>query len=642
MLKSVSDNREAKKWTLFNKVYSILKMMKKLFYFMFLSLLLVSCGDSDSSATASNDFGESSSAQEDSLDESSSSKTEISSSNSLASKSSSSGKDASSSSLTNKSSSSEKEASSSSSGSLSSSSTNNSSSSEGDYSSSANNSSSSAGELSSSSEKDLSDVSDEENTEGLVCDEEGKIARGVIDSSRVYYCVSNTDWSKWYNLGEDFFFIPVEAYVNKDFSYGTMTDPRDGRTYRTTKIGKQVWMAENLNFSTFTNGETNAVLETNLKSQTSCNKSDSDCEKSGRLYSWTAAMNLDYKYRDGRVPEGEIWLEHQGVCPEGWHIPTNSDWSELRNFISTQEGEDNVASSLQSIYGWGSGRLDKYGFTAFPVSRYYYEDEALFWSVDEYSTKQYEDRANYAYTMRLRNDSYGFETFSKTEKKSVRCLQNRGNIESIKNDATGLLSHTFERDQIFSSSVQYGSFKDERDGTVYKTVVIGSQEWFAENLNYKAITGSHCYDNNLANCDVYGRLYDRKTAKARQSELYSDVCPIGWHIPSSDEWKTLTDYVAAHTETPVGTALKSAVGFSCNDSKCETPSPTGTNEFGFSAIGAGWLILATSSNEGVVALFWMSDQKLTGKELLYRTETLDDDNFNRTLSYSLSVRCLKD
>lgn len=616
--------------------------MKKLSYCIFFALLLASCGDNDSSATGAEQLeslssntdieylsssaetsstAESSSAKETSSDKSSSSKTENSSSSVSAGSSSSQAKESSSSATT--------------------------SSATTSSSNSTETSSSSEDDLSSSSGIDLSEISDEENTEGLVCDEEGKKAKGVIDTSRTYYCHKKLSGMKWCNMDDYFRILPVEEYINNEYKYGTLTDSRDGRTYRTTQIGNQIWMAENLKFSKFTNGDADEDLEYNLRNRTSCKLNDrdqteyeNDCEDFGRRYSWTAAMNVDYQYQGGRVPEGIIWLEHQGVCPDGWHIPNNTDWRELTDFISTQEGKDNVAKSLQSIYGWGPGRLDKYGFTAFRIFIADY-DGILFWSVDEYNTATYVDRANHAYAFKLEDSSSASTTLSKENRLYVRCIKNRGNVENIKNDATGLLSHTFERNQVFSSNAQYGSFKDERDGTVYKTVVIGSQEWFAENLNYKAIFGSSCYDNNAANCEVYGRLYRRKTAMAKQNESYRDVCPIGWHIPSSGEWKTLNDYVASQTDTPVGTALKSPVGFSCNESRCAEPAPTGTNEFGFSAIGAGWDLSGNHSNEGVVAMFWVSDQTDSAKQLLFRTESLDSYPLNRTLTFGMSVRCVK-
>lgn len=620
--------------------------MKKLSYSVLFALLFAACGENDNSAAGVEQL-ESLSSNTEVEYLSSSAETELSSSAKI---SSSSAKEiplgeSSSSKMENSSSSESAVSSSSQTKESSSSATASSSNSNNMSSDSAENSSSSEEDLSSSSEIDLSLISDDENTEGLICNEEGEKAKGLIDSSRTYYCGERFSEMMWFNMDDYFGTLPMEEYINKDFKYGTLTDSRDGRTYRTTQIGNQIWMAENLKFSKFTNGDADEVLESNLRNWTSCKLNDnqpeaeSDCEKYGRRYSWTAAMNVDDDFRNGRVPEGEIWLEHQGVCPDGWHIPDNADWRELTYFISTREGEDNVAKSLQSMYGWGPGRLDKYGFTAF---RIFVENKGtLFWNVDEYSTVTYEDRAKHAYAFNLEDSSSASTTLSKEKKLYVRCIKNRGNVENIKNDATGLLSHTFERDQVFSSNVQYGSFKDERDGTVYKTVVIGSQEWFAENLNYKAIFGSSCYDNNAANCEVYGRLYRRKTAMAKQNEQYRDVCPIGWHIPSSGEWKTLNDYVVSQTDTPVGTALKSPVGFSCNESRCAEPAPTGTNEFGFSAIGAGWDLSGKHSNEGMVAMFWVSDQTDSTKQLLFRTESLDSYPLNRTMTFGMSVRCVK-
>ncbi|MFC4221377.1 FISUMP domain-containing protein [Flagellimonas marina] len=84
------------------------------------------------------------------------------------------------------------------------------------------------------------------------------------------------------------------------------------------------------------------------------------------------------------------------------------------------------------------------------------------------------------------------------------------------------------------------SFTDDRDGTTYKTVKIGNQVWFAENLNYTLDNGqSACYDDSASNCLLYGRLY--------RSDDAATACPDGWHLPSEEEWQELFDYLGGNT-----------------------------------------------------------------------------------------------
>ena len=184
--------------------------------------------------------------------------------------------------------------------------------------------------------------------------------------------------------------------------YGTMTDSRDGNTYKTVKIDEQVWMAENLNYA-------DSVKTPSLKGQSSCyDGAATNCEKYGRLYTWAAAID--------------------SVCPSGWHLPSRDEWKTL---ITAVGGDSTAGTALKSTSGWSSyegtsgNGTDTFGFSALPAGYrspggdYYNEHSfAQFWSSTE-------DDSNYAYNMQLtysNGRAYLYDV-RKYYGHSVRCLK---------------------------------------------------------------------------------------------------------------------------------------------------------------------------------------------------------------------------
>jgi uncharacterized protein (TIGR02145 family) len=180
---------------------------------------------------------------------------------------------------------------------------------------------------------------------------------------------------------------------------------------------------------------------------------------------------------------------------------------------------------------------------------------------------------------------------------------------------------------------QTGTFIDSRDNQEYKWVQIGEQIWIAENLNYDAGEGSMCYDSLENNCSTYGKLYSWEVA--------TNSCPTGWHLPSNDEWQTLTIYVGG--ENVAGGKLKER-----GTSHWNSPNAEATDEFEFTALPGGIKLegnLIPYQFLNIKASFWSStedgDSKAWARTISYDSESVLRMNYDKSV-LRYSVRCIKD
>jgi len=185
--------------------------------------------------------------------------------------------------------------------------------------------------------------------------------------------------------------IPVYLMAQEDSTY---TDPRDGKTYKIIKIGEQIWFAENLAFKIDSGCYAYSNNVTNF-------------ETYGYLYSWYAANS---------------------VCPPGWRLPTDADWTTLFNYI----GGVGIAGNLLKESGtkhWdfpNTSASNKYGFTALPGG--YRDTNGLFkligsrgywWSATEPNAFS----ASYLYM--TFNGSFAYRDYcNKAKCYSIRCIKN--------------------------------------------------------------------------------------------------------------------------------------------------------------------------------------------------------------------------
>jgi uncharacterized protein (TIGR02145 family)/uncharacterized repeat protein (TIGR02543 family) len=190
------------------------------------------------------------------------------------------------------------------------------------------------------------------------------------------------------------------------------------------------------------------------------------------------------------------------------------------------------------------------------------------------------------------------------------------------------------------------TFVDSRDGKTYKKVVIGTQTWMAENLNYDVpgVTTDVCYGNSADSCAKYGRLYNWSTAMggASSSSLspsgVQGVCPAGWHLPSSAEWDTLRNFVGGSSTETAGKKLKSVRGWYNNGN--------GTDEYGFSALPGGHDIGGYGRFESGDGNWWsatrshLNNDYASYRQMSFKYEYVYTNTYN--VLDRISVRCVED
>ena len=202
----------------------------------------------------------------------------------------------------------------------------------------------------------------------------------------------------------------------------------------------------------------------------------------------------------------------------------------------------------------------------------------------------------------------------------------------------------------------------DADGYVYKTVKIGNQEWFAENLRTskyndgtpipnvtsdeewsKLSTGAWCYYNNdIANNVKYGKLYNWYVVNPTTNGN-KNICPTGWHVPTVDEWRFLTEYLGDKGEYKLNTGGKlKEIGYS-NWSK---PNKFATNSSKFNGLPGGTRL---DNFDGIkdIGYWWsineclsMTDSNASGLHLFSNNGYADISSTGKGIGQS--IRCLKD
>ena len=466
----------------------------------------------------------------------------------------------------------------------------------------------------------------------------------------------------------------------------TVTDI-DGNVYNTVQIGEQCWMRENLRTTKYANGTT-IPLGTTTSSTTAYRyypgNDSANVSTYGYLYNWAAVMN-------GAASSSANPSGVQGICPDGWHVPSDAEWTQLTNYVSSQSqyvcgtNPDYIAKALASTQGWNTSSdncvvgnnpsaNNATSFSALPAGYYYgyygnFGSAANFWSAT-----QGDYRYLYYYNAYVRsNGDYNiYAGFS------VRCVKNsggddnqggdngddNGNDDNNGNDTTDTT--------ITAQACPETPTVTDVDGNVYNTVQIGEQCWMRENLKTtKYANGTtiplgtttsydvayrYYPDDNSANVSTYGYLYNwaavmkgASSSDANPSGVQG-ICPDGWHVPSDAEWTELENYVSSQSQYVCGgdeyyiaKALASETGWNSSTYNCDVGNnPSASNATGFSARPAG-TYKGYYSRFGSNANFWSATQDNSSYAYsrgLYSNNANVSSGFSNKY-YGFSVRCVR-
>ncbi len=231
--------------------------------------------------------------------------------------------------------------------------------------------------------------------------------------------VSNQDKNNYWfpNIGE----ISQVPGSNPFNCGGILTDTRDDQTYTTVLIGTQCWMAQNLNIGTKI--QSNVVQSNNGIIEKYCySNNDNNCIVYGGLYQWNEMMQ--YSTTPGI----------QGICPAGWHLPTDTEWCTMSQFIDPTvncnitgwTGTD-AGYKMKSTAGWNSGGNgnNASGFTALPGGMS--NNLGSFYSLGSFAYLRSSTEVSYSYEwswlVGYLNANLNRSSYDKGFGFSVRCLK---------------------------------------------------------------------------------------------------------------------------------------------------------------------------------------------------------------------------
>lgn len=440
-------------------------------------------------------------------------------------------------------------------------------------------------------------------------------------------------------------------------SKDTLLD-NQGNKYATINVNGICWTKSNMRSTKNAKADKDIVPGADSEVSTITNGSAKYYTPSASLHNFTD-VQLGLLYNHAAA---------DSVCPKGWHLPTDAEWTELENYIDTlgrtqahTYGSVDITIANTTITSYKTtlakylaggnwiiepvnAPANKVGFDAYPAGARHTNTLiprqdlwpfalASFWTSTQYqNTDKYFSRSIYGNNINP-NDYILRDTANKILGFSVRCVY--GEEEPVAETCPSTVTDRYD------NQIQYA------------TVEIGDQCWMKENLrtnnpnfSQNPTTGDNPQPactypgNSIDNVTDYGLLYNYPAATS------SDLCPEGWRLPTQAEFETLMGHVALCENTPnyVAKALadNGNVWNQANGSCLPGNTPSENNASGFSARPAGWW---NNGRDGFGhgAAFWVTPTATNATNYRFYIEndhaTINGQSVND--HDCLSVRCIK-
>jgi uncharacterized protein (TIGR02145 family) len=402
---------------------------------------------------------------------------------------------------------------------------------------------------------------------------------------------------------------------------------QDGRIYKTVKIGDQTWMAENLEVVTYRNGDSIPQVQ------------DSKAWSSLKTGAWCYyGGNLETGFKYGKLYNWYAINDPRGLAPEGWHIPSDMEWTKLTTSLG---GKIQASAKMKSPKGWSQGGNgnNETGFSALPGGTraineaFSFAGDYGYW----WTSTTFDDYSAWNRFLAYNNNYIGRSTGWKQFGNSVRCVKD-ANENSLA--ISGGQPVKENENETSSLTPDFANQKTIVREAVKPSMTIGNKIWMTQNLNVDkfqngdpipaAKTNSDwqkalqlkqpawCYYNNdSATGKQYGKLYNWYAIHDQRG-----LAPSGWHIPAEVEWTQLANEFGG--ETTAGETMKSN-GFD-------------TFLSGFRDIDGAF------HNDGLVTYWWgATESSASGAScfsITYFSSAFNSDNAGDK-GKGFSVRCVK-